>query len=149
MPEIATHPPRTDHDVDLYPLVSVIMPVRNEADFIEESLGAVLAQDYPKHRMEILVADGMSTDSTVDIVLHDDLRTILWPMPPDNDPATWALRRDVWEDSRAMLGGSDSLHRRPESLPSSARTSSMTLSQSPNFGCRNSLALGYQGLSWR
>ena len=46
-------------------------------------------------------------DVTVDIVLHDDLRTILWPMPPDNDPATWALRREVWEDSRAMLGGSD------------------------------------------
>jgi len=46
-------------------------------------------------------------DVVVEIVLRDDLRTILWPQPPDNDPATWALRRDVWEDTRAMLGGSD------------------------------------------
>jgi N-acyl-D-aspartate/D-glutamate deacylase len=28
-------------------------------------------------------------------------------MPPDNDPATWELRRQVWNDERAMLGGSD------------------------------------------
>jgi N-acyl-D-aspartate/D-glutamate deacylase len=46
-------------------------------------------------------------DVVVEIVLRDELRTILWPMPPDNDPETWALRRQVWEDDRAMLGGSD------------------------------------------
>jgi succinoglycan biosynthesis protein ExoA len=55
---------------DLYPFVSIIMPVRNEEDFIEKSLEAVLAQDYPKHRMEIFVADGMSTDSTRQIVVR-------------------------------------------------------------------------------
>lgn len=46
-------------------------------------------------------------DTLVDIVLADDLRTILWPMPPDNDPASWELRAQVWADGRAMLGGSD------------------------------------------
>jgi N-acyl-D-aspartate/D-glutamate deacylase len=46
-------------------------------------------------------------DGLVEIVIRDDLRTILWPMPPDNDPDTWSLRREVWEDDRAMLGGSD------------------------------------------
>ena len=50
------------------PLVSVIMPVRNEAAFIERSLGAVLAQDYPADKVEIIVADGMSTDATPDII---------------------------------------------------------------------------------
>jgi glycosyltransferase involved in cell wall biosynthesis len=50
------------------PFVTVIMPVRNEEDFIAESLGAVLAQDYPAARMEILVTDGMSTDRTREIV---------------------------------------------------------------------------------
>ena len=29
------------------PRVSVVMPVRDEAPYIERSLGAVLAQDYP------------------------------------------------------------------------------------------------------
>lgn len=46
------------------PLVSIIMPIHNEADFIERSLGAVLAKDYPHHWMEVLIADGMSTDGT-------------------------------------------------------------------------------------
>jgi len=46
-------------------------------------------------------------DTLVDIVLNDELRTILWPMPPDNDPASWELRARVWQDHRVMLGGSD------------------------------------------
>jgi succinoglycan biosynthesis protein ExoA len=50
------------------PLVSVIMPIRNESDSIEQSLGSVLRQDYPSDRIEILVADGMSTDGTRDIL---------------------------------------------------------------------------------
>ncbi len=49
---------------DQLPFVSVIMPVRNEAGFIQRSLGSVLAQDYPANRLEILVVDGMSTDRT-------------------------------------------------------------------------------------
>lgn len=44
------------------------MPVRNEAGFIARSLGAVLAQDYPPSRMEVIVADGMSDDGTRDLV---------------------------------------------------------------------------------
>ncbi len=48
----------------LVPSVSVIMPVRNEADFIHQSLGALLAQDYPAENLEILVVDGLSTDDT-------------------------------------------------------------------------------------
>ena len=53
---------------DGLPFVTVIMPVRNEAGFIERSLGRVLAQDYPADRMEVLVVDGMSTDDTRDVV---------------------------------------------------------------------------------
>jgi glycosyltransferase involved in cell wall biosynthesis len=52
-------------DQTVLPLVSVIMPVRNEAHFIRHSLGAVLAQDYPADRVEILVVDGDSDDATV------------------------------------------------------------------------------------
>ncbi len=50
------------------PSVTVIMPVRNEAAYIERSLGAVLAQDYPADRLEVLVVDGLSTDGTRQIV---------------------------------------------------------------------------------
>ncbi len=43
----------------------------------------------------------------IDIVVADELRTVLWPIPPDGDAASWELRRQVWADDRAMLGGSD------------------------------------------
>lgn len=46
------------------PFVSVIMPVRNEALFIERSISALLRQHYPVDRMEIIIADGMSIDGT-------------------------------------------------------------------------------------
>jgi succinoglycan biosynthesis protein ExoA len=50
------------------PFVSVLMPVRNEASFMSRSLGAVLAQDYPHDRIEVIIADGLSTDTTRDII---------------------------------------------------------------------------------
>jgi glycosyltransferase involved in cell wall biosynthesis len=50
------------------PLVTVVMPVRNEGDFIARSLGAVLAQDYPPDRLEVLVVDGCSQDETRAII---------------------------------------------------------------------------------
>src|SRR5574341_731827 len=50
------------------PFVSVLMPVRNENAFIRRSLGAVLAQNYPAGRMEVIVADGMSTDGTRELI---------------------------------------------------------------------------------
>ncbi len=51
-----------------HPFVSVIMPVRNELSFIKQSLETVFAQDYPRHKMEILITDGMSSDGTQDII---------------------------------------------------------------------------------
>jgi len=46
------------------PFVSVVIPVRNEALFIEGLLEAIFAQDYPRDRFEVIVADGLSTDGT-------------------------------------------------------------------------------------
>ena len=46
-------------------------------------------------------------DTLLDIVIADDLRTILWPAPTDKTPLDWAMRTDVWNDPRAMIGGSD------------------------------------------
>ena len=50
------------------PLVSLILPVRDEARFIERNLDALAAQTYPHACLEILVADGQSTDGTPDKV---------------------------------------------------------------------------------
>lgn len=48
------------------PAVSVIMPIRNEADHLTDAVGAVLAQDYPGH-FEVVVAVGPSDDGTESI----------------------------------------------------------------------------------
>jgi succinoglycan biosynthesis protein ExoA len=56
------------------PFVSVIMPVRDEADFLGRSLDAVFDQDYPADRIEVIVADGMSRDGTREIVLDRQRR---------------------------------------------------------------------------
>jgi succinoglycan biosynthesis protein ExoA len=50
------------------PFVSLVMPIRNEGRFIRESLSRLLEQDYPGDRVEILIADGMSTDGTRETV---------------------------------------------------------------------------------
>jgi N-acyl-D-aspartate/D-glutamate deacylase len=46
-------------------------------------------------------------DTLIEIVLADELRTVLWPDPPDNDAASWDLRLRAWENGHTLLGGSD------------------------------------------
>jgi GT2 family glycosyltransferase len=46
------------------PCVSVVMPCYNEGRYIAACLRSVLEQSYPREKMEILVADGRSSDDT-------------------------------------------------------------------------------------
>jgi succinoglycan biosynthesis protein ExoA len=55
-------------DLPSFPFVSVLIPVRDEGRHLAACLDGVLAQDYPRERMEVIVADGMSTDETRDIL---------------------------------------------------------------------------------
>ncbi|MEW6095071.1 MAG: glycosyltransferase family 2 protein [bacterium] len=50
------------------PLVSIIIPCRNEEKFIGKCLDSIIAQDYSKEKLEVLVVDGMSVDGTKDII---------------------------------------------------------------------------------
>ena len=52
-----------------YPCVSVIIACLNEEKFISSCIDSVIAQDYPG-KTEIILADGGSTDKTIDII-HD------------------------------------------------------------------------------
>jgi N-acyl-D-aspartate/D-glutamate deacylase len=46
-------------------------------------------------------------DALVDVVLADDLATVLWPSAPDDDDAHWAARVALWDDPDVLIGGSD------------------------------------------
>jgi glycosyltransferase involved in cell wall biosynthesis len=51
-----------------FPFVSIIIPCRNERNFIEKCLESILGQDYDRNRLEVLVLDGISEDGTNTIV---------------------------------------------------------------------------------
>jgi glycosyltransferase involved in cell wall biosynthesis len=51
-----------------WPFVSVVIPMRNEAETIGALLDGVLAQDYPATRFEVLVVDGDSGDGAAAVV---------------------------------------------------------------------------------
>jgi N-acyl-D-aspartate/D-glutamate deacylase len=85
---------------------------RRLADWGDYRLGDVYSAENEPLRGrvigEIAAERGKSSFGTLlDIVIADDLRTVLWPVPKDDDDASWELRRKVWNDPRAMLGGSD------------------------------------------
>jgi len=46
-------------------------------------------------------------DTLLDIVIADDLRTVLWPSASDDDEDSWRMRAELWEDPRVLIGGSD------------------------------------------
>lgn len=58
----------TMRDTRARPFVSIIIPCLNEQASIAECLDSILSQDYPLERIEILVADGGSSDDTLDVI---------------------------------------------------------------------------------
>lgn len=50
------------------PLVSIVVPCRNEAPYISQMLDSVRANEYPHDRFEVLVVDGMSDDCTRGVI---------------------------------------------------------------------------------
>ncbi len=50
------------------PFVSIIIPCRNEERFLGRCLDSIIANEYPKDKLEILVIEGISKDRTRNIV---------------------------------------------------------------------------------
>lgn len=50
------------------PFVSVIIPCRNEIKHISGLLECVVNQDYPKNKLEIIIADALSDDGTREVI---------------------------------------------------------------------------------
>lgn len=59
---------RTEDEVtdDYEPTVTVVTPMFNEGEGIRETIRSVLAQDYPAHKLRLLVVDDASTDDSFD-----------------------------------------------------------------------------------
>jgi hypothetical protein len=68
--------------VDPLPLLSVVIPVRNEERHIGAVLDKLLEQDYPRDRIEIIVADGNSTDGTAEVVKRYAASNVIYAPNP-------------------------------------------------------------------
>ena len=76
------------------PTISILIPTLNSAKTLRACLESIAMQDYPKDNIEIIIADGGSTDGTLEIIsefssaynLHPQTSNCSFPPPPSNCP---------------------------------------------------------------
>ena len=91
-----------DQRPNAQPLVSIVIPARNEGRVIERTVRAFLAQDYTN--FEVIVVNDRSTDSTGEILrsIHDPRLTIV---DSDETPAGWLGKPWALEQGSARARG--------------------------------------------
>jgi glycosyltransferase involved in cell wall biosynthesis len=106
------------------PLVSIVTPSFNGAEFLEETIRSVLAQDYP--RIEYLVMDAGSTDGTLEILERYRGR-LQFVSEPDGGAAD-AINRGFRKAKGEILAwlGADDLY-----LPGAISTAVAALGEDP------------------
>src|SRR5262245_30731830 len=92
---------------DITPRVSIIIAAYNEERDIANKLKNTLALDYPRHRMEIIVASDCSTHRTDEIVRGFSARGVILCRQPERFGKTIAQNRAVNVSSGAILIFSD------------------------------------------
>jgi glycosyltransferase involved in cell wall biosynthesis len=83
------------------PLVSIVTPSFQQAEFLDETIRSVLEQDYPN--LEYLVVDGGSTDGSVEIIERHADRLAWWTSEPDGGQAA-ALNKGFARARGEILG---------------------------------------------
>jgi glycosyltransferase involved in cell wall biosynthesis len=67
------------------PVISLVTPSLNQAQYLHETIESVLQQSYP--RLEYIVQDGGSTDNTVEVLRRYADRLHHWESAPDHGQA--------------------------------------------------------------
>jgi glycosyltransferase involved in cell wall biosynthesis len=82
------------------PLVTIVTPCLNADQFLEQAIQSVLKQDYP--RIEYIVADGGSTDGTLDLLKKYE-HSLQWQSAPDLGTAD-AVNRGFARGTGEIIG---------------------------------------------
>jgi glycosyltransferase involved in cell wall biosynthesis len=104
------------------PRISVVIPTLNAERYLDECLGSVIAQDYPRELLQIILADGGSTDATLEIARRKGVDKILPnPLRTGESGKAVGIHSSSGElvlmiDSDNVLVGADWLRRMAEPL---------------------------------
>lgn len=110
------------------PLISVITPSYNQAQFLEKTIQSVLSQDYPA--IEFIIIDGGSNDGSQDIIQKYDQKLAFWLSEKDRGQAE-AVNKGLAKATGKYIGwlNSDDLY-----LPGTISKAVKLLEVNPNAG---------------
>ena len=76
-----------------YPSISILIPTLNAASVLGKCLESISNQDYPRNKMEIIIADGGSTDKTLTIAKKYKARIYSNPLKTGEAGKAVALKK--------------------------------------------------------
>lgn len=91
-------------DLMQWPSVTAVVPARNEADVIKDTIGSLMAQDYPG-RLRVILVDDESTDGTADAARTLDDGSKLTVLTGAKRPEGWTGK--LWAVSQGVALASE------------------------------------------
>ncbi len=96
--------PASGQEPDPWPSVTAVIPARDEAAILPETLPTLLTQGYPG-RLTVILADDESTDGTAQVAAQLDQRDRLKVISGSPTPPGWAGK--VWAMEQGLAAAAD------------------------------------------